>query len=158
MTWRLILYMSTCSSRSVCVCVCVCITHRMQNSERTPGLILSSLKQFPLKHCFSIVGRKDATFRDDCVALIERVCQSEVEPGDVKEVERLGGKYVSLQVGFQRHATQAHTHTHTHTYTHTHMPHTVAHMQASTSIQGSNTQPSLRQWQPGWQPGDRLAV
>ncbi len=80
----------------------------MQNTEHTPGIILSSLKQFPLKHCFSVVGRKDATFRDDCVALVERVCESTVEPGDVKEVERLGGKYISLQVRRRTH-TRPHT-------------------------------------------------
>lgn len=74
----------------------------MQNSERTPGLIISSLVQFPTRHMFSIVGQNVPGFKEDVVALISRTCDVTLdEANDVRVVERMGGKYLSLQV----HAT-----------------------------------------------------
>ncbi|KAJ9533358.1 hypothetical protein QJQ45_026402 [Haematococcus lacustris] len=71
----------------------------VENTERTDGLILSSLVQFPHRHCFSIVGRNEPGFLQDCVATIQRVCQVQVDmAADVKVVKRLSGKFLSLQV------------------------------------------------------------
>ncbi|KXZ51273.1 hypothetical protein GPECTOR_13g760 [Gonium pectorale] len=86
----------------------------IENTERSSGVLLSALYQFPRSYIFQVVGRpttaaaeqaaggrsgggKEA-FVGDVTAAIARVTQAEVEDGKVEVKERLGGKYLSVSV------------------------------------------------------------
>lgn len=75
----------------------------VENTERSPGLLLGSLFQFPREYLFQVVGKVPAGDRDafvsDIKGVVGRCCQVPLE-GDgaltCSVTERLGGKYLSL--------------------------------------------------------------
>ena len=72
------------------------------NNELSPGVLLSSLVDFPTMHDFSIVAKAGVdreSFVADMRQAVGRVCQAAVEDGNVVVKERLGGKYISMTVG-----------------------------------------------------------
>jgi putative lipoic acid-binding regulatory protein len=71
----------------------------VENTERNPGVLLGALKQFPCQYMFSVVGRNEEGFVDDCVSTVAKVCQVSINPStDVRVKERMGGRMVSVQI------------------------------------------------------------
>lgn len=69
------------------------------NTERDPGILLGALKQFPCQYMFSVVGKNEKGFVQDCVATVAKVCQVSIDAdADVRVKERLGGRMVSIQI------------------------------------------------------------
>ncbi len=71
------------------------------NNELAPGVLLSSLVDFPTMHDFSIVAKAGVdkqAFVADIKQMISNLCQAPVEDDNCVIKERLGGKYVSMTV------------------------------------------------------------
>lgn len=51
----------------------------VEDTENTPGIILSALMTFPARYCFSVVGKAEEGFKEDMVATIARVCQTTID-------------------------------------------------------------------------------
>ncbi|WIA18012.1 hypothetical protein OEZ85_009499 [Tetradesmus obliquus] len=78
----------------------------VENTERSPGVLMSKLINFPTAYTFQVVGKPAAGsskegFVQDMVATIGKACQAEVQQEDITVKERLGGKYISMSVTVQ---------------------------------------------------------
>ncbi len=85
----------------------------VDNTERTPGVILSSLFQFPKPYIFQVVGKPGPgqegqegggkaaaadAFVEHVAGTVARVCQVPREEAVVEVKERMGGRFVSVSV------------------------------------------------------------
>ncbi|PNW75570.1 hypothetical protein CHLRE_12g532000v5 [Chlamydomonas reinhardtii] len=99
----------------------------VENTERSSGIILSALYQFPRMYTFQVVGKAGSSsssgsgaadgasgagssgkdeFVKAVVGTVSRVAQAEVEDGKVEVKERMGGKYVSVSVDVMTRAPE----------------------------------------------------
>ncbi|KAG2453392.1 hypothetical protein HYH02_001616 [Chlamydomonas schloesseri] len=92
----------------------------VENNERSSGIILSALYQFPRMYTFQVVGKAGSgssgaadgagggkdEFVKAVVSTVARVAQAEVEEGKVEVKERMGGKYVSVAVDVMTRAPE----------------------------------------------------
>ncbi len=73
-----------------------------ENAERTPGLLLDSLVQWPSVYDFQFVIRRDSMAAEDLLEemrlQVEKVCQWPVDKTACSLKERLGGKYLSIRI------------------------------------------------------------
>ncbi|KAG2496652.1 hypothetical protein HYH03_005472 [Edaphochlamys debaryana] len=80
----------------------------VENTERSSGVLLAALYQFPRSYCFQVVGRPEPgpsggdgspdAFAADVAATVAAVAQAEVPEGGVVIKPRMGGRYVSVSV------------------------------------------------------------
>lgn len=74
----------------------------VENTERTAGILLDSLIKWPAVYTFNIVLRTEGAPKDqlvvEMVSLVNKECQTTVDEKDIVMNERMGGKYLSLQI------------------------------------------------------------
>eukprot|EP00884_Botryococcus_braunii_P013330 jgi/Botrbrau1/21999/Bobra.0024s0015.1 len=73
----------------------------VQNTERNTGLLLGSLKKFPLDYTFTVVARKSqdsASLLQDVRQVIGRVCGCEITDEQCQVTERMQGKFLSIRI------------------------------------------------------------